>query len=281
MPPQFPVVAPPATGKTTPSIPHISATAEPTVEEPPPAFKSAKPPQKNLIVIVSGLAALLVLGGGGFFVWTTYLSPTPPPPPPPVAAKPKPPAPAATPAPAPAGTTPAATAPAPNPGPQTPSDTLNALAKAPVNAINKAQGVVDARRTSDQTRVDALTSGEDLPAKPAKPATTPTTPPPGAPAVADKPAVRTSGSIAPGVSATIADVEAVPDATPAFRTFVANAKITGVIGGTPPKVLLNGRLMRAGESVETALGITFDGIDPDRKLLIFKDKSGAIVTRKY
>jgi hypothetical protein len=180
--------------------------------------------------------------------------------------------------PAQAVTTPIANAPAKSAGPLTPSDTLNALAKAPVNAINKAQDVVNARRGSEQTRLDGLTGGEDIGDKRA---TAPAAPGTGAAKAPLKPVVTASGSIAPGVSGTVSDVEAVQEATPAFRTFVANAKITGVIGGTPPKVLLNGRMMRAGEVVDSALGVTFETIDADRKLLVFKDKTGAIVTRKY
>ncbi len=71
------------------------------------------------------------------------------------------------------------------------------------------------------------------------------------------------------------------EAVPAFRSFVANAKVTGVIVGTPGKIILNGRLARAGDMVEPALGVTFEGIDGDRKLLVFRDKSGAVVTKKY
>jgi hypothetical protein len=266
------------------------------VEEPPPAFKKPVVKRKiKLLYAIAGVAALLVLGGGGYFVWTTYISPPPPPPPPPRAVvKPKP-APAAAPAvattpaatapvpaaavpaaPAQAVTTPIANAPAKSAGPATPSETLNNLAKAPVNAINKAQDVANARRGSDQVQAGAIPGGEDMADKRA---TTPATP--DSAAKAAKAPVTATGSIAPGVTGTISDVQAVPDANPAFRTFVANAKVTGVIGGVPPKVLLNGRLMRAGEIVDSALGVTFDSIDPDRKLLIFKDKTGATVTRKY
>ena len=270
-PPPFPVVAPPSTGKTTPPIPHISVTAEePAQEEPGPA----KPEQRRafkLGVAAAGLAALLGLGAGGYFFWTKLISP----PLAPLAAKPAAPAPAA----AMPVTSSRATKPA---APLTPSDTANALAHAPVNAINKAQEAVNARRASEQSRLDAMASGQDAPAKPAADA------PPLADAAkagksagpaAMKPAA--AATLAPGVSATSSDVDAVAEASPAFRAFVANAKITGVIGGSPAKIILNGRLARSGDVVDPALGITFDRIDAERKLLVFKEKSGASVTRKY
>ena len=100
-------------------------------------------------------------------------------------------------------------------------------------------------------------------------------------AASNKPAVSASTTLAPGISATASDVDAVAEATLAFRTFVANAKITGVIGGNPGKIILNNRMARAGDMIEPGLGVMFDSIDADRKLLVFKDKAGAIVTRKY
>jgi hypothetical protein len=45
--------------------------------------------------------------------------------------------------------------------------------------------------------------------------------------------------------------------------------------------MINGRLTRTGETVDSALGISFDSIDADRKQLLFKDRTGATVTRKY
>jgi hypothetical protein len=277
LPPPFPVVAPPTTGKTTPPIPHISAAVEPDVQAAPPAFVPKRKRPSKIVYVGAGLAALLVLGGGGYFVWENYLSP--PPPPPPVVAKPKPKpiAPAAATSAATAPAKPAAATPAPSsPVANKPAEASTGLAHVPVNAINKAQAAVDARRDGEQVRAGSISAGADLANRPA--ATAPTAG--GASKPAPKP-VAAASVLAPGVSATNSEVEAVPDANAAFRAFVANGKITGVIGGVPPKVLFNGRMMRAGDIVDPQLGITFDSIDPERKLIIFKDKSGATVTRKY
>ena len=192
-----------------------------------------------------------------------------------MAIKPAPPKSATTPpstgAPAPKPATPPPTA-ANKPGQPTPglSETQNAIARAPVNAINKAQSVIDARRNSGQSRdaVGAITDGETPAAAADKSAVPPQT-------------FATSSTIAPGVSATNDSVSAAAEASPAFRSFVANAKISGVFQGDPPRVMINGRLARAGDTVEVSLGVTFDSVDPDKKLILFKDKAGAIVTRRY
>jgi hypothetical protein len=195
---------------------------------------------------------------------------TPPPAAPKSAAAPATPAPTKPGTPAPAPTT------APGAGP-TPSATLNNLAQAPVNAINKAQDAVTARRDSGQARVDALLNGEEPPAKPATAA-----PKAAAPAPATAP--RTGGvstAIAPGITASSSDIESAAEASPAFRAFVAAAKITGLFQGASPRVMLNSRLTRVGDTVDNTLGITFEGYDAVKKQLIFKDKSGATVYRRY
>lgn len=214
----------------------------------------------KVVVFGGGIAALLVLGGGGFYAWTTFFAP----PPPPIVARPKPAA--AAPAAAVPVTSSVATKPA---AALTPSDTLNAVAAAPVNAINKAQDALAARRASGQAGVDAVIAGQDASDNRPTNATVPVT------------QAQAAATLAPGITATSSEVQAMAEATPAFRSFVANGKVTGVIGGSPAKIILNGRLARTGDIVEPALGITFDGLDADRKLLVFKDKTGAVVTRKF
>ena len=267
-PPPFPVVAPPKSGKTMPPIPHIAATEEPVIPEENVPEKKV-PIWKKKVFQLGALAALLVLGGGGFFMFRKPAAPPPLP-------KPAQPKPAATPVAPKAG---AAAAPAPElankPAQSTPglSPTQNAIAHAPVNAVNKAKDVIAKREGSGQGRdaVGAITDGDGSAAD--KPAATK----PAAPQT-----VATSSTIAPGVSATNDNISAAAEASPAFRSFVANAKITGVFPtATPPRVLINGRTVRGGDVVENALAITFDSIDAEKKLILFKDKAGAIVTRRY
>ncbi len=274
------MVAPAVSAHIAPPIPHIAVPTEAPAEAQRAPIVPQKRPAVKKNVLLAGVAALLVLGVGGYFAWTKLISPPPPPPPPvvqklksavvaPVADAPIPTAPVTS-----SLATKAAVA------PLTPSDTMNALAKAPVNAINQAQGAVAARAASGQSRIDPLAAGQDVPEKPAAGNSGGVATAKGD-GLANKPAATASATLARGVSATSSEVAAVAEASPAFRTFVANAKITGVIQGSPAKIILNGRLARAGDVVESALGVVFESIDSEKKQLVFKDKAGAVVTRKY
>jgi azurin len=66
-----------------------------------------------------------------------------------------------------------------------------------------------------------------------------------------------------------------------FRAFVGSARITGVFLGTPVRVIVNGRIVREGEAVDTAHGITFDCVDSEHKIITFRDRRGAVVSRRY
>jgi hypothetical protein len=161
----------------------------------------------------------------------------------------------------------------------TPSETLNKLARMPGKAIDQAQDALATRRASGQDRVDAAAVGEDLPAKsfgvpPAAPIK-PAAPPAKAPVTTT--AVTT---VAPGMSAPVS-VEAAPEATPEFRAFVTGARISGIFQGNPARAVINGKLSRAGEVVDPGRGITFEGLDAGRKSLVFKDRSGATVSRRF
>lgn len=256
--PPFPVVAPSGSSRSAPPIPNVQSQDEALASEAPEPVPARRGNRAALVAVL----AVVVLGGG-YVGWRHFLATAAAPPPssakaPSVKAA-KPPA-VASPQPVPAATAIAA---------PTPSDTLNKLAHAPVNAINKAQDAIAARRASGQTRVDAAAIGEELPDSPK---------PPAAAVPANSASAKTK--VAPGLSATTA-LEAAAEANPAFRTFVANAKVSGVFQGTPARAMINGRLMRAGETVDNALGIVFDGIDADRRNLVFKDKSGAVVARRF
>lgn len=157
----------------------------------------------------------------------------------------------------------------------TPSETLNKLAHLPGNAIGKAQEAIAARRASGQDRVDAAASGEDVPAAPARPA-----PPVAAPASKTIAAAAPSTASAP-VPAVPPAVEAAPEASAEFRAYVTNLRISGIFQGNPARAVINGKLTRAGEAVDSGFGISFEGLDAERKNLVFKDRSGATVSRRF
>ncbi|MBL9209221.1 MAG: hypothetical protein JNL92_02070 [Opitutaceae bacterium] len=246
------------------TIPHIKVRSAPVIPEEEilaPVGTESNGTLKRLLVV---LAVLAVVGGGTYMVWPhlpaefSVAGFT-------VRTKP--------------GLTisrakPGATSTAP-----TPSEALNKLAQVPANAINKAQDALAARRASGQDRVDAAASGEDLPAKtfgvpPAAPIK------PGTPPAKATTTVTSVTTVAPGLSATT-PVEAAPEATPEFRAYIVNARVSGVFQGNPARAVINGRLIRAGESVDAGLGITFDGIDAERRNLMFKDATGATVARRF
>ena len=256
-PPPFPVVAPPAALKSAPPpVPKVPAADISDDAESSSPAESA--PRKRSKAMVIGLAAVIVLGAG-YFGWKYFM-----------------PQQKAAPAPTPTvkSTPPPAPVPKSDPAP-TPSETLNKLAHAPKNAIDQAQEAIATRRASGQARIDAASIGEDLPDQPRTPAADS-----GQPAKAATKTATTTTTIAPNVSATTT-MEAAPEATAPFRSFVANAKVSGVFQGSPARAVINGKLTRAGDVVDPGLGITFDGIDSERRHLVFKDKTGATVSRRF
>ncbi|HRE82714.1 MAG TPA: hypothetical protein PLN52_16840 [Opitutaceae bacterium] len=67
----------------------------------------------------------------------------------------------------------------------------------------------------------------------------------------------------------------------AFIEFVETMRVNGVFQGIPARAHINGRTVKAGALIETQIGVFFDGVDADRRELIFKDASGASVRKKY
>jgi len=163
---------------------------------------------------------------------------------------------------------------APEPAPPPPPVTKKAPPVAPAPAATPIDMAKEAAA--------AATANAQAPAA----ATTEPAPPTSGDPIGDKAAatlstVPTATALSPGLVATT-DLEAAAEATPAFRSFVANAKVSGagIMQGTP-RAFINDRLTRGGEMVDPGLGVTFETIDAERRLLIFKDRSGAIVSRKY
>jgi hypothetical protein len=259
-PPPFPVVAEARPRGTISPIPHIRAAVEvPPAEEPVEAAPPPKVGGRKTVVVA--IVACAVLGGGAFAYWKIFHSASPVAPI--VQQKKATPSVPATPAPAPPPSVPSA--------PTTPpTDVVSALAHAPANAINKAQDVIAARRASEQNRVDAIAAGEEPAIRPTPPANQAATP-------SNTTAVR---ALAPGLSATI-EIEGSPEGSPAFRSFVANAKISGVVAGAAPKMFINGRLVRIGETIDPALGVVFERIDAEKRQVIFRDKAGATAARRF
>lgn len=283
---------PPLVSADRPPIPARKKMPAELVTPPiePPVVVKNKNSKSLLVLAVLGVVAL----SAGYFAYQNYFKSPPPPSPRPVtkkAATPAPQAPVVAPAPAqPSASVPVArsTAVVPaerksdNSGP-TPSATLNALASAPIKAVNRAKSVVAQRRDTDQVNVGKILDE----AAPVAPSAAP------APKKAETPVrpatiplklaldnVSTPRAVAPGVVAGT-DVRATNEASVAFRSYIANAKIGGVFQGQPTRVLINGRIVRPGDSVDEKLAITFIEVEAVDRLLVFKDGTDARVTRRY
>ncbi len=101
------------------------------------------------------------------------------------------------------------------------------------------------------------------------------------PAPAPEPAAPAQVKLAGGIIISSAAPAGAPVARASFFYWVVNQNISGVFQSPPHRVMLNGRLAYEGDEISRALGITFDHLDSANKLIVFRDKSGAIVTRSY
>jgi hypothetical protein len=141
---------------------------------------------------------------------------------------------------------------------------VGTVAAAPAKLIDKGQSAIAEFRKEQQERVDATAVGEEAHPTP----------------VAALAPVVAAAAIAKDVS-TGAAVYATANASPAFRAFVANASIGAVFQGRSSKALINGTIVREGQVVEHSLGVCFDHVDADTKVIYFKDLSGAVVSKYY
>jgi hypothetical protein len=72
-----------------------------------------------------------------------------------------------------------------------------------------------------------------------------------------------------------------PRASRAFFYWVVSLNISGITQGPRARLLLNNRLTYEGDEVHRTLGITFLRLDAPNRLLVFRDNTGAVVTRSY
>jgi hypothetical protein len=100
------------------------------------------------------------------------------------------------------------------------------------------------------------------------------TPPPDPPAPAQ---VKLAGGIVIA-SASPADG---PVVRTSFFFWIVKQNISGVFQSPPHRLMLNGQLVYEGDVINRTLGITFDHLDPANKVIVFRDNTGALVTRSY
>jgi len=144
------------------------------------------------------------------------------------------------------------------------AESLNRIAAGPGKLMDKAQNAIANRRSTEQAKVDAAVTGL------AEPTPTPATI-----------SVMAESQLTTDIKVNSTHIEAAPAASADFRAFVANASIGGVFQGRPARALVNGVIVREGQTVSAALGISFDRIDAVKKVIFFKDTTGAEVSKGY
>jgi outer membrane biosynthesis protein TonB len=129
-----------------------------------------------------------------------------------------------------------------------------------------------------------------------KPAPQPEQPPPSTAETAATSAETTTGSATPKpaenpvekpVETTAAIEPAKPAAPPpppppsmAFRAWAENLRISGMRGGSNPRIFIGGTAYQKGDLVNPQMGIVFDDYIDATRTIVFKDKSGAKVERR-
>ena len=145
-----------------------------------------------------------------------------------------------------------------------------------VGETSRAQAALSERRDREQQRVDSVLEGREPPVKRALETPLPGTlmpmesqPTPPLPVTAFKQPAPSPVEAAPAL------------ASQAFRRWTDVIVVSGVFQGDPPRVLINGKTLRPGDFVDKSQGIVFEGIDVERKLIIFRDSGGSTTTKKY
>jgi hypothetical protein len=178
-------------------------------------------------------------------------------------------------------------------------ETVTKAAEMPGKAIESAKENMAQARGAEQQRVDKIAEGDDaserraLVATPAeveaglktanKPAAKPTSSNPGPSVVAvvePMPANPAPAATQTSLPAAVTPPPA-PPASARFRSYANGLMVSGVFQGSPPRALIDGRIVRAGEVIDHTLGVTFVGVDPNSKHLILQDASKAEVRVKY
>ncbi len=78
-----------------------------------------------------------------------------------------------------------------------------------------------------------------------------------------------------------AAVNAAPVVSPEFRLWTDGVRISGVASGSSPRAIINGRLVRPGDLIDTGEGIVFEGIDVEKKQVMFRNRAGAVAGKAY
>jgi hypothetical protein len=136
--------------------------------------------------------------------------------------------------------------------------------------------------------VEAPVASRPKPAAPPAPAQTPSAPPVTAETVKTAASVAAAPSPAQPAPVNEASSPASPPPPPPppqpsarFTRYADGLRVSGVFQGSPARALVDGRIVREGDVIETNLGIRFVAVDLASKHLVLQDASGAMVRVKY
>jgi len=122
------------------------------------------------------------------------------------------------------------------------------------------------------------------------PVTAPVSAPPVAPVPTPKslglePLPDALGSLSTGVAVVAKPVKApvAPVMTSAFRLWLESVRINGVTlkAGALPRVIINGRLVRPGDTIDATEGIVFESVDTENKCILFRNRAGFVASKPY
>jgi hypothetical protein len=66
-----------------------------------------------------------------------------------------------------------------------------------------------------------------------------------------------------------------PQASLGFIQFAEALKVSSVVQGSTPKLMIAGKMYRAGEVIDEEQAVTFVSVDREKSLILFRDKKGA------
>lgn len=66
-----------------------------------------------------------------------------------------------------------------------------------------------------------------------------------------------------------------------FESFVEDLKISGVFDGTPRRIYVDKRVISVGDVLHAALGVRLISVDLSARIVVFEDKTGARLSKRY
>ncbi len=118
---------------------------------------------------------------------------------------------------------------------------------------------------------------------PAAPAEVPPVPAPESRGLDPLPPAPGAQKAEAAVAAKPTKAPAAPVMTPAFRLWLDGVRINGVTAsaGSVPRVIINGRLVRPGDTIDSAEGIVFESVDTEKKCVMFRNRAGFLAAKPY